>query len=300
MKISGIISAGMTEVERDALDAAVCADIPYGGWCPKSRIAEDGIIPLKYGLKEMNSFEKWDAVEANVCDSDATLILYTHNRYVNVVEDALSDDAKRIVDLADKYKRTYLLVPVNFSNFHHTLNRLAGWLAGDEDPAIYKDHPKPPPENCILNVVDSEASSANASFFASDDIKPLLLAAIWKLKCKFKLKDLPYAPISRQQAVRIAKKASGVPRRKDEQVYKPQGRYYDVNTHLCQDGCDWEAHSEIPSSCNLYRPPRTPCWYVHAPWNDGRDGQMLRSSRIMAISKYSGDLLLDCSANDEG
>ncbi len=37
-----------------------------------------------------------------------------------------------------------------------------------------------------------------------------------------------------------------------------------------------------------------------APWNDGNDGLMLRSSRVLLISKHAGEVLHDGSANDEG
>jgi hypothetical protein len=42
------------------------------------------------------------------------------------------------------------------------------------------------------------------------------------------------------------------------------------------------------------------CWWVYAPWNDGWDGWMLRSSRVMLISKRTGAILYDGSAGDEG
>jgi hypothetical protein len=45
---------------------------------------------------------------------------------------------------------------------------------------------------------------------------------------------------------------------------------------------------------------KEPCWWVYAPWNDGWDGWMLRSSRVMLISKRTGEILYDGSAGDEG
>jgi hypothetical protein len=55
-----------------------------------------------------------------------------------------------------------------------------------------------------------------------------------------------------------------------------------------------------PENARIYSPPVEPCWYVHAPWGDGKDGHMLRSSRLMAVSKTSGRVLYDGSACDEG
>ncbi|MFZ2538218.1 MAG: putative molybdenum carrier protein, partial [Oscillospiraceae bacterium] len=54
MKITQIISGGQTGVDRAALDFAIIAGIPHGGWCPLGRTAEDGIISDKYELTEMS------------------------------------------------------------------------------------------------------------------------------------------------------------------------------------------------------------------------------------------------------
>src|SRR5580765_5819403 len=47
-----IISGGQTGVDRAALDAAMQLGIRCGGFCPKGRKSEDGIIPEKYPLIE--------------------------------------------------------------------------------------------------------------------------------------------------------------------------------------------------------------------------------------------------------
>lgn len=43
-----------------------------------------------------------------------------------------------------------------------------------------------------------------------------------------------------------------------------------------------------------------PFWCVYVPWGDGCDGRMLRSSRVLLVSKFTGRILYDGSANDEG
>lgn len=70
-----VISGGQTGVDRAGLDAALKAGIPVGGYCPKGRLAEDGIIPDIYPLQELESSESYYRTEQNVITSDATLIL---------------------------------------------------------------------------------------------------------------------------------------------------------------------------------------------------------------------------------
>lgn len=70
-----IVSGGQTGVDRGALEAAIALGIPHGGWCPRGRLAEDGVIPLRYHLQETDSPQYAVRTEWNVRDSDATLIL---------------------------------------------------------------------------------------------------------------------------------------------------------------------------------------------------------------------------------
>ena len=76
MKISKIISGGQTGVDRAALDAAISLGLEHGGFCPKGRIAEDGIIPVEYKMDEMDTEEYFARTMKNVQCSDGTLILH--------------------------------------------------------------------------------------------------------------------------------------------------------------------------------------------------------------------------------
>ena len=73
--IRKVISGGQAGVDRAGLDAAFNAGFPIGGSCPKGRLAEDGTIPEKYPMTEMNTPKLHSRTEKNVQDSDATLIL---------------------------------------------------------------------------------------------------------------------------------------------------------------------------------------------------------------------------------
>jgi hypothetical protein len=72
--VEKIISGGQTGVDRAALGAAIELGIQRGGWCPKGRKAEDGVIPDHYPLQETSSASYPVRTEKNVKDSDGTLI----------------------------------------------------------------------------------------------------------------------------------------------------------------------------------------------------------------------------------
>ena len=70
-----IISGGQTGVDRGALDAALSLGFDHGGSCPRGRLAEDGTIPARYRLTELDSTDYRARTEQNVIDAHATLIL---------------------------------------------------------------------------------------------------------------------------------------------------------------------------------------------------------------------------------
>ena len=71
-----IVSGGQTGADRGALDAALAAGVPCGGWCPRGRRAEDGTITARCPLRETPTAEYPQRTAWNVRDSDGTVILH--------------------------------------------------------------------------------------------------------------------------------------------------------------------------------------------------------------------------------
>lgn len=70
-----IISGGQVGVDRFALDWAIKNNVPHGGWCPRGRRSEDGVIPACYNLQETASKSYTIRTRKNVSGGDGTLIL---------------------------------------------------------------------------------------------------------------------------------------------------------------------------------------------------------------------------------
>ncbi len=70
-----IISGGQAGADRAALDAALARGRTAGGWCPRGRLADNGIIDERYPLAETPLSDHAQRTRFNVRDSDATLIV---------------------------------------------------------------------------------------------------------------------------------------------------------------------------------------------------------------------------------
>lgn len=68
-------SGGQTGVDQAALDAAIFLGIPHGGYCPRGRRREGGMIPARYKLTETRSDRYEERTRANVVESTATLVV---------------------------------------------------------------------------------------------------------------------------------------------------------------------------------------------------------------------------------
>jgi len=72
--LSKLVSGGQTGADRAALDWAIRRGVAHGGWCPKGRKAEDGVIDPRYSLTETPSEVYSQRTEWNVRDSDGTAV----------------------------------------------------------------------------------------------------------------------------------------------------------------------------------------------------------------------------------
>lgn len=100
-RLEKVVSGGQTGVDRAALDVAIELSIPCGGWCPKGRRAEDGVIPGKYLLQESPTANYAERTALNVKDSDGTLILS---------RGSLRGGTALTKTFVERYRRPYLVV----------------------------------------------------------------------------------------------------------------------------------------------------------------------------------------------
>jgi hypothetical protein len=122
MMLKKVISGGQTGVDRAGLDVAIKEGIPIGGYCPKGRLAEDGTIPEKYPMIELESIEPYYRTEQNVIHSGGTLIL---NKGI------LSGGTKLTHDFTVKYGMPRLIVQLDDDKIiapEHVINWIKGHL----------------------------------------------------------------------------------------------------------------------------------------------------------------------------
>ena len=119
MMIKKIISGAQTGADRAALDFAINNDIPHGGWVPRGRKAEDGIISEHYKVKEAPTSAYSRRTELNVIDSDGTLIL-SHGE--------LSGGSALTKKLAQKYGKPCLHINLNQNPEFQATVDVAHWI----------------------------------------------------------------------------------------------------------------------------------------------------------------------------
>ena len=101
MRLKKIVSGGETGVDRAALDAALSANFPCGGWVTADRMAEDGVVPSRYPLTPLPNGGYRQRTRLNVTDSDGTAILY---------DESLKGGTRLTRNLCALLKRPYILI----------------------------------------------------------------------------------------------------------------------------------------------------------------------------------------------
>ena len=130
-----IISGGQTGVDRAALEWAMANRIPHGGWCPKGRKAEDGVIPPRFHLKETGSENYSMRTRRNVRDSGGTVIFSK--------ELGLTGGTQETADVAKEIKKPLL----------HLISSMEVKEAAKRLDVFLKDH-----GIVVLNVAGPRAS----------------------------------------------------------------------------------------------------------------------------------------------
>lgn len=119
MLIDKLVSGGQTGVDCAALDVALELGIPLGGWCPKGRWSESGVIAAIYPLKETPSEDVAQRTEWNARDSDGTLV---------VVEGPTVGGTTLTVEMAERYGKPYLILDL-LRPQHDARAVVRAWLA---------------------------------------------------------------------------------------------------------------------------------------------------------------------------
>lgn len=99
--LRAVHSGGQTGVDRAALDVARQLGLELGGFCPKGRLAEDGIIPETYPLTEIESKDYRARTRRNIVSTDGTLVL--HNGKI-------SPGTKLTITVAEKLGKPLLVI----------------------------------------------------------------------------------------------------------------------------------------------------------------------------------------------
>lgn len=97
-----LVAGGQTGADRAGLDWAIERGIQHGGWCPRGRKTEDGVLPERYQLQETPASGYLQRTEWNVRVSDATLIF--------TLDDRLGGGSKRTAVFADSLGKPWLHV----------------------------------------------------------------------------------------------------------------------------------------------------------------------------------------------
>lgn len=114
-----IVTGGQTGVDSAALEFARENGIPYGGWVPKGRTNEAGLIPTYFcGLIETRSENVAERTKLNVMTSDATLVF---------VDGSISPGTQKTVDFAAEAEKPHLVIDTR-QGIAESARQVEAWL----------------------------------------------------------------------------------------------------------------------------------------------------------------------------
>lgn len=119
VQIKKIISGGQTGADQGALDAAIKLGVPHGGWIPKGRLTENGVLPDKYELKELPTQSYTKRTEKNILDSRGTVII-SHGK--------LTGGSALTEKLATIHKRPCLHINLNTMPMTEAALNIHSWI----------------------------------------------------------------------------------------------------------------------------------------------------------------------------
>ena len=156
--VKKIISGGQTGADQAALDVAIKLGISHGGWIPKGRKTENGVLDDKYQLKEIETGNYNERTEQNVIDSDGTLIM-SHGKLTG------GSDCTR--EMALRHNRPWLHIDLNKTIAFQAARKIRSWITknklevlnvagprASKDPAIYKATADVLETAFYLNLID--------------------------------------------------------------------------------------------------------------------------------------------------
>lgn len=150
--ITRIVSGGQTGADQAALDFAIDRGIPHGGWIPKGRITEAGVLSEKYLLTEMPTASYPKRTEQNVIDSDGTLIV-SHGKLIG--------GAEHTCKMAEKHGKPCIHVDMENMPLKEAVTLIWDWIHENEIE--------------VLNVAGARASNDTKIYPTTKSILEALL-----------------------------------------------------------------------------------------------------------------------------
>jgi hypothetical protein len=199
MMVNKIISGGQNGADQAALDVAIKLGISHGGWVPKGRITENGVLDDKYQVKEMQTANYNKRTEQNVIDSDGTLII-SHGK--------LTGGSEYTREIALHYNRPWLHIDLNKTIAFQAARKIRSWIAehgievlnvagprASKDPAIYRATADILETAFYLDFIDATmtdppaATDRQRSELDKENLPQTVDQAVYKLLGKLTLRD---------------------------------------------------------------------------------------------------------------